>query len=99
MSSDDSYEFDFGPSKFLPNKRYIITRYSKTNQVLVSLVSDEIYLIDKVIESALKKLNYYMPLVIETDENGKPKKIYKAKLDLNDEVKMNELRRKWVEDE
>ena len=97
MSNDDSYEFDFGPSDFLPNKRYIITKYSKTNRVLVSLITDEIYIIDKVIDSALKKLNYYMPLVIETDENAKPKKIYKAKLDVNDEMKINELRQKWLE--
>lgn len=99
MSSDDnSYEYDFGPSDFLPNKRYIITRYSKTNDMLASLITDEIYWITPVIRQALKKFNYYMPIVIDTDEKGEPKKISKAKLDLKDDMKINELREKWYEE-
>lgn len=96
MSSDDnSYEYEFGPSDFLPNKRYVITRYSKTNGMLESIITDEIYWITPVIKKALIKFNYYMPIVIDTDEKGEPKKIYKTRLDLNDDVKINELRQKW----
>lgn len=109
MSNDDnSYEYDFGPSDFLPNKRYIITRYSKTNDMLASIITDEIYWITPVIRQALKKFNYYMPIsvgsanadpiVIDTDEKGEPKKISRAKLDLKDDMKINELREKWYEE-
>ena len=103
--SDNSYEYDFGPSDFLPNKRYVITRYSKTNGMLESIITDEIYWITPMIRQALIKFNYQMPIsvgpanadpiVIDTDEKGEPKKISKAKLDLNDGVKINELRQKW----
>ena len=98
MSSDDnSYEYDFGPSDFLPNKRYIITRYSKTNGMLESIITDEIYWITPVIKKALIKFNYHMPIVIDTDEKGEPKKISRAKLDLNDDEKINELRQRWLD--
>lgn len=95
MSSEDSYEFDFGPSDFLPNKRYVITRYSKTNDMLVSIITNEIYWITPVIRKALVKFNYQMPIVIDTDEKAEPKKISRTKLDLNDDNKIRELKEKW----
>ena len=64
MSSEDSYDYDFGPSDFLPNKRYVITRYSKTNGMLESIITDEIYWITPVIKKALIKFNYHMPISV-----------------------------------
>ena len=70
MSSEDSYDYDFGPSDFLPNKRYVITRYSKTNGMLESIITDKIYWITPVIKKALIKFNYHMPISVGPANRG-----------------------------